>query len=164
MGIHFATGGSNGDITFWNREAGEHEHTFKQGECVHAVAYDHNGKRLAVGSSDHRVLIYDTANRQILSTLSGHTGAVLSVCFSRDGKLLVQNDGAARLRSDQDKPDPLVRDECLDQARIGRGEPLQTQLLSNLGEVDVAEIPRAGNDHLGSGGVLAVPSLPWQLD
>jgi hypothetical protein len=42
-GVHFATGGWDGQATIWNRETGEVEHELPHGQYVHAVAYDANG-------------------------------------------------------------------------------------------------------------------------
>jgi WD40 repeat protein/serine/threonine protein kinase len=98
-GQHIATGGRDGQATIWNLATGAREHEFKQGQYVHAVAYDAAGKRLAVGSSDGAVVIYDAATGDKLTTLVGHKQGVLSVRFSPDGARLLTcgYDNTARL-------------------------------------------------------------------
>jgi WD40 repeat protein len=57
-------------------------------EAVQSVAFSPDGKRLASGSNDKTVKVWDTATGQEALTLKGHTNRVSSVAFSRDGKRL----------------------------------------------------------------------------
>jgi WD40 repeat protein len=54
---------------------------------------------LASCSADGSICLWDTSNGQILQTLTGHDGAVWTVDFSPDGRLLVSGseDGSLRL-------------------------------------------------------------------
>jgi tRNA A-37 threonylcarbamoyl transferase component Bud32/DNA-binding beta-propeller fold protein YncE len=52
------------------------------------VAFSPDGTRLASGSEDHTVNVWDAVNGQVLSTLTGHTGGVPHVLFSPDGSRL----------------------------------------------------------------------------
>ncbi|MFO1430338.1 MAG: hypothetical protein U1F76_09400 [Candidatus Competibacteraceae bacterium] len=63
------------------------------------VVLSPNGKRLATASRDTTVRLWDTANGQLLKTLSGHEKAVVDVAFSPDGKRLATAswDNTARL-------------------------------------------------------------------
>jgi len=57
-----------------------------------SVAFSPNGKLLAVGSRDGKVMLWDLSTQKLLYTLRGHTpdglGASWSVVFSPDSKLL----------------------------------------------------------------------------
>jgi hypothetical protein len=55
---------------------------------VSSVAFSRDGKRLASGSYDKTVKVWDAATGQEILTLKGHTGYVKSVAFSPDGKRL----------------------------------------------------------------------------
>ena len=54
---------------------------------VLSVAFSSDGKRLASGSSDQTICIWDAqTGNLILDPLEGHTDQVISVGFSPDGK------------------------------------------------------------------------------
>ena len=53
-----------------------------------SVAFSPEGKRLASGSGDSTVRVWDATSGQELATFRGHTGHVWSVAFSPDGKRL----------------------------------------------------------------------------
>ena len=52
---------------------------------VTSVAYSPDGKRLASGSGDKTVKVWDLQTGQELLTFKGHTGGVWTVAFSPDG-------------------------------------------------------------------------------
>ena len=52
------------------------------------IAFSPDGKRLASGSHDKTIKIWDTAGGNELLTLKGHSNWVMSVAFSPDGKRL----------------------------------------------------------------------------
>ncbi|KAK3360107.1 HET-R [Lasiosphaeria hispida] len=55
---------------------------------VQSVAFSPDGQRLASGSRDETIKIWDPASGQCLQTLQGHRGSVRSVAFSPDGQRL----------------------------------------------------------------------------
>jgi WD40 repeat protein len=67
----------------------QNQHTFRgHTDQVHSVAFSPDGKRLASGSEDYTVKVWDMATGQQTLTLKGHTGGISSVAFSPDGKRL----------------------------------------------------------------------------
>jgi WD40 repeat protein len=60
-----------------------------------SVSYDHNGMLLAIGNEDGSITLWSVAAGRPVATLSAaHSGAVQSVVFSPDGKLLASTGDA----------------------------------------------------------------------
>ncbi|UKZ72431.1 hypothetical protein TrVFT333_000060 [Trichoderma virens FT-333] len=57
-------------------------------DWVSSVAFSPNGQRLASGSRDHTIRVWDASSGACLRTLEGHSGWVSSVVFSPDGQRL----------------------------------------------------------------------------
>ena len=55
-------------------------------EWVYSVSWSPDGKKLASGSWDNTVIIWDANTGAKLKTLEGHRWYVISVCWSPDGK------------------------------------------------------------------------------
>jgi WD40 repeat protein len=66
---------------------------------VSSVAFSPDGKRLASGSEDWTVQVWDVVEGRAALTLRGHTGRVLDVVFSADGTRLASasEDGTIRV-------------------------------------------------------------------
>jgi DNA-binding beta-propeller fold protein YncE len=56
--------------------------------CVYGVTFSPDGKRLASGSADGTIRLWDAVTGAMLQTLQGHTGYAYRVEFSPDGKWL----------------------------------------------------------------------------
>jgi WD40 repeat protein len=71
------------------------------GEPGTTLAISPDGRRLATGSEDGTIKIWDVARGTLLQTLHGHEGAVTAVAYSKDGALLAStgHDGAVQLWS-----------------------------------------------------------------
>ena len=61
--------------------------------AVTSVAFSLDGKRIASGSADETVKIWDAKTGRELLTFRGHNGLVWSVAFSPDGKRIVSSAG-----------------------------------------------------------------------
>ncbi len=95
----FASGDLNNHARIFSRETGALLNDIDVGAYVHAVAFDPEGKRLAVGAGDGVIHIYDANDGHELAALQGHEDAVLSVQFSNDGTRLLSAgyDNSARI-------------------------------------------------------------------
>ena len=58
------------------------------GSGVTAIAFNHDGTRIATGSRDRTVRLWDAASGEELATLSGHGEAVTDLAFSPDDRLI----------------------------------------------------------------------------
>ena len=81
-----------------------------------SVAFSPDGKRLASGSIDGKVKVWDALSGQETLTLKGHSDGVNSVAFSPDGKRLASGSADqtvklwdAQPRSQASTPDAKTR-------------------------------------------------------
>ena len=65
---------------------------------VSCVAFGAGGRRIATGSADRTVKLWDAETGVLLLTLKGHSGSVNCIVFSRDGKKLVSGDSNGNVR------------------------------------------------------------------
>jgi WD40 repeat protein len=83
-------------IQVWEVADGSLKYTL---EGSRSVAFSPDGSILASGASDGRILLWDTAQGELIGTLQGHSGGVSNLAFSPDGTLLASGgfDGTVRL-------------------------------------------------------------------
>jgi WD40 repeat protein len=68
-------------------------------EAIKSVVFSPDGKRLASGSLDSTVRVWDVeTGKQLGLPLQGHTGGVCSVAFSPDGKWIVSGSSDCTIR------------------------------------------------------------------
>ena len=112
-----ATGGTHKSIRLWNVTTGQQIAEFGVAELdrhegsVNSVAFSPDGFKLASGSSDNTVKVWDVATGALQATLRGHANAVTRVAFSPDGATLASAsaDGAVKLwNTQQPKESPTT--------------------------------------------------------
>ncbi len=80
-----ASGGRDGSIRFL---PGTTPTIPAHQEQVLALAFSPDGSHFASAGIDHRVILWRTADRQMLASLDDHKGPVLALAWSPDGKIL----------------------------------------------------------------------------
>lgn len=101
-GQRIATGGWGGEVRIFTVNAAEPQLTLNTGATyVFALAFSPDGKQLAIGSNARPdyVTLWDAASGRQTGALKGHSDAVLSIAYSRDGNKLLTGsyDNTARL-------------------------------------------------------------------
>ncbi len=112
-GKRLATGSADRTVKLWDADTGQEMLTLKGGSgaantistppavgsftmltlrghlaAINSVVFSPDGKRLATGSDDRTVKLWDAATGREIFTLRGHADAINSVAFSPDGKRL----------------------------------------------------------------------------
>uniref|UniRef100_A0A8C3JGU0 TATA-box binding protein associated factor 5 n=1 Tax=Calidris pygmaea TaxID=425635 RepID=A0A8C3JGU0_9CHAR len=66
---------------------------------IHSLAFSPNGRFLATGATDGRVLLWDIGHGLMVGELKGHTDTIYALRFSRDGEILASGsmDNTVRL-------------------------------------------------------------------
>jgi WD40 repeat protein/serine/threonine protein kinase len=100
-GKRFVTGGWNGTASVWNVADGSKIDLPQEGLYVQAVAFSPIANQVAIGCDDDATMlrIWDLDTQQPLRTLVGHTDAVTSISYSKDGQRLLTTsfDNTARI-------------------------------------------------------------------
>jgi WD40 repeat protein/serine/threonine protein kinase len=98
-------------VKVWDADTGKELRAFHGHKAeVLAVAYNHDGSRLASASLDGTVKVWDAESGIVLRTFRGHTGWVLAIAWGADGKTLASasSDGTVRVWDAEREPGALV--------------------------------------------------------
>jgi WD40 repeat protein len=95
---------------------------------VYGLAFSPDGTRLAIGSGDNTIRLWDVASRQEVCQLRGHDSYVHAIAFSPDGTRLASASGDLTVRIwdtvppsvRAQRPDGSVSSSDMDSGR-GRG-------------------------------------------
>jgi WD40 repeat protein/serine/threonine protein kinase len=146
-GRSVVTSARPGDLLFWNMSDGRPLGQVSVSAMPWRLAYSPDGRRLAAGSWDRSVQIWDVSAApqqqqsppaRLAATLLGHTQLVLNEAFDESGELLatVSQDGTLRMWDLADLPsaDPAVtppadRRRCLVSFDAGAGDSLAVAFL-----------------------------------
>ena len=100
-GKRFITGGWNGSARVWGVEDGTTIDLPHEGLYVQSVAFSPIANQVVTGCDDKKAYlrIWDLDTKQPIRTLQGHTDAITSITYSRDGKRLLTTsfDNTARI-------------------------------------------------------------------
>jgi WD40 repeat protein len=106
-------------------------------DLVYAVRWSPDGRTLATGGYDTKIVLWDAATGQQRRSLLGHNGAIFSLAFSPDGKLL------ASASADQTIKIWRVRDgERLDTLKEPIGEQFSVEFTSDGNQIVAAGADR----------------------
>ena len=82
-------GADGTEIKLWNAATGQELQTLQGSQLgVDSVAFNADGKLLAVGNSDNTVVLWESSKREQARVLRGHVSAVSAVAVSGDDKVL----------------------------------------------------------------------------
>jgi len=82
-------GAQGTEIKLWNTATGQELQTLEGSQLgVDSVAFNNDGKLLAIGSSDNTIALWDSTSRQQARVLRGHVSSVVVVAASGDDKVL----------------------------------------------------------------------------
>lgn len=97
---HVAIGHNDGRVTIRAKASslGTVKKTLQDsGEWIEAMAYSPDGKKLAVGSHDNNIYVYDSASYALLGKCTKHNSFIVSVDWSEDGSYIRSVCGAHEL-------------------------------------------------------------------
>lgn len=83
------------DAVIWNAKSGERmgQLTLPAGTQAMSAAISPDGRVVLIGLSDGRVAVFETASRELLRTLAGHSMPVYGVAFAPDGSMFASTAG-----------------------------------------------------------------------
>ncbi|BAZ47516.1 WD-repeat protein [Nostoc sp. NIES-4103] len=84
----FATSASGSASQLWNLQTGKLIRNFDAKSSINAIAISPDGKTLATGVRDKAIKLWNVGSGELIYTLTGHAGEVMSVAFAPDGQTL----------------------------------------------------------------------------
>lgn len=88
-GLSIAIAAEDKVLALYNQEGERVKKLKGHKEDVRCVAFSPDGTKVASGSHDNSVIIWDLATGKVLSILRGHTNNIMSVSFTPDGKKII---------------------------------------------------------------------------
>ena len=101
----FATGQENGRISFYDASTGKrqkgligHSSILKRDDKdIWSLAFSSDGSKLASGSMDKTIRLWDVENRKHIARFSGHESWITALALSSDGSILASGDAKNRI-------------------------------------------------------------------
>ena len=102
-----------GNINLWSTETGEKQQTLAaNGKFLMSVAFSPDGSKVAAGSADGAVTVFDVSTHKLLHKLEGHALSVRALAFSKDSTTLFSGSDDAHINMFDVNAGALVRCGC----------------------------------------------------
>ncbi len=98
-GKYLASAGKNGKVVIWNAKSGEEISVFTDLKSVNTVIFSPDVQYLAAGGDENKIIIWELKDKQIISTIGGHSKGITKIVFSDKGDYMVSgsNDGVMKI-------------------------------------------------------------------
>jgi len=97
-GDELAVAGNDGAVMIKDINSGDDKHLLQDSkEWIEVMRYSPDGSKLAVGSHDNNIYIYDSSDYTLLGKLTAHNSYITNLDWSQDGSYIRSNCGAYEL-------------------------------------------------------------------